>query len=130
MLASSFIDLHFEGGIEFMFPLFLMLIANSCILIYTIITRIKKNELNSKWLDAIKQIGGLAAAYGAFGTVFGLIQAFNALETSPEVIPFPVICGGLKVAALNVVYGLLILFLSQLAYIILKLSDRPQPSHS
>ncbi len=127
-MITRFFELHIEGGALFMFPLLLLLIVNICLFIYVLISRSQRKLINAKWLAAIKQIGGLAAAYGAFGTVFGLFQAFHAIENSPEIIPFPVICGGLKVAALNVVYGLLILCLSQLAYIILKLSDRMHDS--
>jgi len=124
MLASSFIDLHIEGGIQFMFPLFLMLMANSCILIYLIITRIKKKEFNTKWLEAIKQIGGLAAVWGVLGTVIGLFEAFDALEALKEVLPFQVIMGGLKVAVITAIYGLCIFCISMLTYIVFKLTNK------
>ena len=127
-MLTGFFELHIEGGSVVMYPLLVLLIVNIGLIIYVLIARSQKKLVHSKWLVTIKQIGGLAAAYGAFGTVVGLIQAFNALENSPEIIPFPVICGGLKVAALNVVYGLAILCISQLAYIILKLSDSAHSS--
>ncbi len=96
MLASSFISLHFEGGPPYMFPLLLLLVLNIGIFIYILIALIQKKQVNPKWLEAIKQIGGLAAAYGTFGTLIGLFFAFNALEAMEEMIPLQVIMGGLK----------------------------------
>ena len=127
-MLTTFFELHIAGGPPFMYPLLVLFIVNIALSIYVLISRSQKKQINARWLEAIKQIGGLAAAYGAFGTVFGLIKAFDAIENSPEFIPFTVICGGLKVAALNVVYGLFILCLSQLAYIIMKLTDRAHES--
>ncbi len=124
MLASSFYSLHIEGGPPYMFPLSFLLIVNICIFIYVVVAVIQKKELNSKWLEAIKQIGGLAAAWGTFSTIIGLFYAFDALEASQEIIPFQVIMGGLKVAVITVLWGLIIYCLSLLAYIILKLTTQ------
>ena len=123
MLVISFYNLHIEGGMPFMFPLSLLFVINIGIFIYVLLAIIQKKQFNTKWLEAIKQIGGLAAAWGTWSTIFGLFQAFDAIEASPDVIPFPVICGGLKVASLTVLYGLIIFCLSLLSYIILKLSS-------
>ena len=121
MLAFSFSDLHIQGGMPFMAPLTLLFTVNIGIFIYVLLAVIQKKQFNTKWLEAIKQIGGLAAAWRIWSTIFGLFQAFDAIEGSPEVIPFPVICGGLKVASLTVLYGLAIFCLSLLTYIVLKL---------
>jgi biopolymer transport protein ExbB/TolQ len=124
MIASSFLSLHFEGGPQFMFPLLLLLLINTGILIYILTAVIQKKPFNPKWLEAIKQIGGLAAAYGTFGTLIGLFFAFNALEAMEVMIPLQVIMGGLKVGLITVLYGLIIFCLSLLAYIVLKLTSQ------
>ncbi len=124
MLASSFFSLHFEGGPPFMVPLSLLFVLNMGIFIYILIAIIQKKQFNPKWLEAIKQVGGLAAAYGAFGTILGLFFAFDALEAMKEMIPLQVIMGGLKVGLITVLYGLFIFCLSFLAYIILKLTSQ------
>jgi biopolymer transport protein ExbB/TolQ len=121
MIASSFISLHFEGGPPYTFPLLFLLVLNIGIFIYILIAMIQKKQFNPKWLEALKQIGGLAAAYGTFGTLIGLFFAFDALEAMEVMIPLQVIMGGLKVALITVLYGLIIFCLSLLAYIILKL---------
>ncbi|MEK6781361.1 MAG: MotA/TolQ/ExbB proton channel family protein [Bacteroidota bacterium] len=127
MIASSFLSLHFEGGPPFMFPLLLLFVLNIGIFIYILIAMIQKKPFNPKWLEAIKQIGGLAAAYGTFGTLIGLFFAFDALEALEVMIPLQVIMGGLKVGLVTVLYGLIIFCLSLLAYIILKLASRNSP---
>jgi biopolymer transport protein ExbB/TolQ len=124
MLAFSLIDLHFAGGIEYMFPLFLMLVANFCIIVYLLLARSQKKQFNNKWLEAIKQIGGLAAVWGVFGTIIGLFQAFDSLEAMKEILPFQVIMGGLKVAVITAIYGLSIYCISLLVYILLKLTNK------
>ena len=128
MLAITFYRLHIEGGPPYMLPLLLLLILNIGIFIYILIAMIQKKQFNPKWLEALKQIGGLAAAYGTFGTLIGLFFAFDALEAMEVMIPLQVIMGGLKVALITVLYGLTIFCLSLLAYIILKLASRNSPA--
>jgi biopolymer transport protein ExbB/TolQ len=72
-------------------------------------------------LEALKHVGGFAVAAGAFGTLTGLFQAFGALEEAKDVIPFNVICGGMKVALITVLYGLIVYMISMLFYISLTL---------
>lgn len=124
MLAISFYSLHIEGGSFYMFSLLLLFVLNICIFIYVLIAVLQKKQINLKWLEAIKQIGGLAAAWGTYSTLIGLFYAFDALEGSKDVIPFQVIMGGLKVALITVLYGLIIFCLSLLAYIVLKLASQ------
>lgn len=124
MLATTFYSLHVEGGMIYMVPLSLLFAVNIGILVYILINLFQKKQLNKNGLQAIKQIGVLAAAWGTWSTILGLFQAFDAIEASPEVIPFPVICGGLKVALITVLYGLLIYCLSLVAYLALRLASR------
>jgi len=121
MLASSFIDLHWEGGIIFMTPLSILFASNILISAYLLIALFQKRQFHEKWLEAIKQIGLLAAVWGVLGTILGLFQAFDALEAMKEMIAFQIIMGGLKVAVITAIYGLIIFCLSILAYIILNL---------
>jgi biopolymer transport protein ExbB/TolQ len=123
MLAMSFYDLHIVGGLYFTFPLFLLLAANFSILLYLFIAQIQKKQFNTKWLEAVKQIGGLAAVWGVLGTIIGLFNAFEALEAMKEMIAPQMLMGGLKVAVITAIYGLFIFCLSMLAYIILKLAS-------
>jgi hypothetical protein len=127
MLLSVFRDVYISGGVMYMHPLSLCLLINIGILIYISLSILQKKQFNLNWLEGLKQIGTLAAAWGTFSTIFGLFQAFNALEASPEIIPFQVIMGGMKVAVITVLYGLIIFCFSMSAYIILKLVYKVQP---
>jgi MotA/TolQ/ExbB proton channel family len=127
ILLSSFIGLHIEGGVPFMFPLLILLVINIGIIIYVLIATLQAKQINSVWIESIRRIATLAAAWGAWSTLIGLLFAFSALETSPEPVPFPVICGGLKVALLTVLYGLIIFCVSYVAYIVLKIMGRKVP---
>ena len=121
MLAITFVNFHIEGGTLFMVPLTVLFTINIFIFFHVLSSIIRKKAIHTNWLESIKQIGGLAAAWGTWSTIIGLFQAFNALENAKDVIPFPVICGGLKVASLTVLYGLAIYCISLLSYIILKI---------
>lgn len=121
MLVATLSELYAWGGAPFMHSLSFLFLANTFIFFYVIVSLIQKKKFNLKWIEAIKQIGGLAAGYGAFSTLIGLFFAFRALEESKEIIPFQVIMGGLKVGLITVLYGLIIFCISLLAYIILKL---------
>lgn len=126
LLATSLFELHVQGGVDHMAPLSITFVVNIAVMIYCVSMVIRKKQINPFWLEAIKQIGGLAAALGAYGTLVGLFQAFNSLEGSKEVIPFPVISGGMKVALITVLYGLIIYCVSLVAYIVLRFVTRKQ----
>jgi flagellar motor component MotA len=70
-------------------------IGNLILIVITIFQIIQKKTVNQKLIEMGKQLGGLALALGVIGTVVGLFQAFDALESSQDIIPFPVIMGGL-----------------------------------
>jgi len=114
------IDLHLIGGLEFMLPLSLLLFSNLGLIAFVLIKRFQKKSIAPKWQTIIKHVGGLALAWGAFSTMFGLVQAFDAIENAKEIIPLQVIMGGLKVASITLVYGLLIFCVSITFYVIIK----------
>lgn len=119
-----FYELHLVGGPNFMIPLTIILLLNITLIIYVAYFNVNKRTIHAKWLETIKQLGGFALAWGAFSTLIGLFQAFNALEASKEVIPFQVIMGGLKVALITSLYGFAIFHLSFFAVIILRLTKK------
>jgi hypothetical protein len=122
MLATTLSELYDWGGPPWMHPLTFCLIANTCLVVYVIVLLIQKKQIRLTLIEAIKQIGILALAWGTFSTIAGLFQAFDALEAIKEMLPFQVIMGGMKVALITVLFGLIVFCLSMLAYIILKLS--------
>lgn len=123
LFAFSISEFHNDGGTVFMYPLSFMLLLNTCIIIYLIVRIVQKKELVSNYVEAVKQIGVLAAVFGTLSTLIGLFEAFGALSRSTEVWPFQIIMGGMKVALITALYGLLIYCFSLLAYILLQLNS-------
>jgi hypothetical protein len=121
---GNFFEMHVVGGVEYMTPITLLLLADIGIVLYIIFSRIKKKEVSNRLTESVKQVGGLAAAFGTFGTLAAFFMAFNALEASKEIIGFQIIMGGLKVALITVIYGLLVFCLSLVAYILLKVTSK------
>jgi hypothetical protein len=120
MLAITFYNLHLEGGAVYITPLTFLFVINIGIFIYVSISLAQKKSFNIIWLEALRQIGILILALGAFGTVVGFLHMFDALESMKETLPLQVISGGVKVALLAVIYGLVLFSITQAAYIILK----------
>ena len=101
-IMSNLINTYIAGGVEYMHPITLLFLFNLGVITYVIFNHLKKKSIDKKWIETIKHVGGLALAVGTIGTLVGLFFAFDALEASKEVIPFPVIMGGLKVALINI----------------------------
>ena len=110
-------EIHLVGGLCFIFPRALLLLINIGLIGFVLIRTIQKKKNNSAILELIRQVGGLALAWGVFSTVIGLFFAFGALEEMKDTIPFEVIMGGLKVALITALYGMIIFIISLAAYI-------------
>lgn len=114
-------ETYVQGGVPFMHPISLVFFANIIIVIMVILKFVQKKPVGPKWIEAIKQLGGLALVFGTFGTIMGFYFAFSDLSTMTETLPLNVISGGVKVALINVLYGLIVHLLSLLTYILIKL---------
>ena len=75
------------------------------------------------WLDAILFWGGFAVICGVLGTLIGIIIAAQAIEMMGEVST-PLVWGGIKVALLTSVFGMLILAFAALLWFALQLRWR------
>ena len=69
-----------------------------------------------KW---VKEIGIGALVVSIFWTLQGLLQMFDVLQRFGDT-PFSVICGGLKVTLISVLYGLIVYFISLVIRVIQK----------
>jgi hypothetical protein len=67
------------------------------------------------WLDAILFWGAFATVSGVLGTVVGIVLAAQSIEAAGEVST-TLLWGGIKVALLSSVFGLLILATSSLVW--------------
>ncbi|MBX7126070.1 MAG: MotA/TolQ/ExbB proton channel family protein [Cyclobacteriaceae bacterium] len=120
----SLSDLHTQGGDIWMFPVDLCLIAVTGLMIFLVVARLQGKTPDQKWLEAIRHVGGLGLATGAFGTLAGFCQAFGALEEIKEGLPFYVIAGGVKVALITVIYGSLVYMWALTGYLVLRLTQK------
>ena len=68
-----------------------------------------------KGLTWISLAIGLAPMLGFLGTVIGMIGAFDAIEAAGDISP-TVVAGGIKVALLTTVFGLIVAIILQIFY--------------
>ena len=79
-----------------------------------------KLERNITWLALFI---ALAPMMGFLGTVIGMIQAFDAIEAAGDISP-SLVAGGIKVALLTTVFGLIVAMILQVFYnLILSMVD-------
>lgn len=73
------------------------------------------DQRSKVWLDAILFWGGFATVSGVLGTVVGMVVAAQSIEAAGDVST-TLLWGGIKIALLSSVFGLLILATSALAW--------------
>ncbi|MDR0789261.1 MAG: MotA/TolQ/ExbB proton channel family protein [Bacteroidales bacterium] len=69
-------------------------------------------ESNMSWIGLFI---GLAPSLGFLGTVVGMVQAFDDIEKAGDISP-TVVAGGMKVALLTTVFGLITALILQVCY--------------
>ena len=69
-------------------------------------------ESNLTWIALFI---ALAPSFGFLGTVIGMVQAFDDLEKAGDISP-TVVAGGMKVALLTTVFGLIVAIILQIFY--------------
>ena len=69
-------------------------------------------EANLTWIALFI---ALAPSFGFLGTVIGMVAAFDAIEAAGDISP-TVVAGGMKVALLTTVFGLIVAIILQIFY--------------
>lgn len=69
-------------------------------------------EANLTWIALFI---ALAPSFGFLGTVIGMVQAFDDIEKAGDISP-TVVAGGMKVALLTTVFGLIVAIILQIFY--------------
>ncbi len=67
----------------------------------------------------VKELGLMGLVFGVFSMAVGLAVVFDALQSAGS-IPTSVLAGGLKVALIPVIYGMVIFFISLIIRIVQK----------
>jgi biopolymer transport protein ExbB/TolQ len=121
-------ELYVSGGIPYMHPISIVFIINLIVSGYVAVQLLQRKSIGMRWINTIKQLGGLALALGVLGTIIGFFQMFGALEEMKETLPLNVISGGTKVALITALYGLIVFCISLVLYIIFKLTHQKLPA--
>ena len=109
-----------EGGPVFMVPLVLMMLV--IIVFFTLALMGKKNA--KKMSALIGHLSLFGMIWGFLGSTMGLISAFDAIEAINDRISQPMFAGGLKVALLTTVFGLVVFLIGRAAMFALALGEK------
>ncbi|MDG2343076.1 MAG: MotA/TolQ/ExbB proton channel family protein [Flavobacteriales bacterium] len=120
LIGTTLFNRFMDGGALFM-SLILICLLTSIYFIVKSLLNIKTNiEISKNMLKHISDSGTLGLALGVMGAFLGLIAGFDALEASGEADP-AILAGGLKVALLSPLFGLLTYTVSKLAILVLRI---------
>ena len=122
-LGLTLFDRFLEGGALFMSLILICLLMSIFFTVKSILKIKTDKEVSKKILKHISDSGALGLALGVMGAFLGLISAFDVLEASGGAEP-AIIAGGLKVALLSPLFGLLTFSVSKLAILILRIIQK------
>ena len=123
ILGLTLLDRFLEGGALFMSLILICLLMSIFFTVKSILKIKTDKEVSKKILKHISDSGTLGLALGVMGAFLGLISAFDVLEASGAAEP-AIIAGGLKVALLSPLFGLLTFSFSKLAILILRIIQK------
>ena len=123
ILELTLLDRFLEGGALFMSLILICLLMSIFFTVKSILKIKTDKEVSKKILKHISDSGTLGLALGVMGAFLGLISAFDVLEASGGAEP-AIIAGGLKVALLSPLFGLLTFSVSKLAILILRIIQK------
>ena len=123
ILEVTLFDRFLEGGALFMSLILICLLMSIFFTVKSILKIKTDKEVSKKILKHISDSGTLGLALGVMGAFLGLISAFDVLEASGAAEP-AIIAGGVKVALLSPLFGLLTFSFSKLAILILRIIQK------
>lgn len=110
-----------EGGPVFMIILVLVIVV--MVLLFALAFMGKKDV--RKMIELIGHLSLFALIWGFMGSTFGLIGAFDAIE-SIDKVSSSMFAGGLKVALLSTLTGCVAFLIGRLAMFLLALGAKPK----
>ncbi len=108
-----------DGGPVFMVPLmlFIFLIVILCVL------ALRKVETREKYSKLISHVSLFALVWGFLGSTLGLIQGFDAIQSVDD-ISSGMMAGGLKIALLTTLFGLITFLIGRFCMILITLKSK------
>ncbi|AUP79967.1 MotA/TolQ/ExbB proton channel family protein [Flavivirga eckloniae] len=118
------IDFIKNGGLIFTLPLTLMLLINIVMVArsasFLFANKFSSKKAAKKEIDYIRYLGVFALAFGLFGQIIALYEAFESIENWGNV-DSDLLFAGFKVSTITTLYGLGIFILSYLSWLLLKI---------
>ena len=112
-------NIFMDGG-PLMMSLILISLVLSLIFLIMGFINLKKNLAKSKkMLTLVGYSSLLGMTFGFFGSLLGLISAFDAIERMGDVAPH-ILASGLKIALLTSTFGLFVFIIARIGMIILR----------
>lgn len=110
------IDLLFEGGIEFMSALTLVLAFSIGYFVYCMLEKGRHEKLRV----SLKSTGLFALVLGVLGQSIGLYSALSAISQMEGGISSQMLAGGIRVSSITTIYGLIIFVINYGFWVFLK----------
>ena len=120
LIGNPLIDRFNEGGPFFMSLILICLLLTIFFIIKSSLALKKHEPKFKKYLSLIGEAGLLGLVIGVLGSVIGMIEAFDAIESFETAVSQGMIAGGLKVSFLTLIFGVFAFIISRIAIISLK----------
>ncbi|OBX26311.1 MotA/TolQ/ExbB proton channel family protein [Gelidibacter algens] len=125
LMINPFVDRFNEGG-PFMMTLILTCLILSLVFMVIGFRNLKKDPAHSKKMTRlIADVSLLGLVLGFFGSILGMIEAFDAIEGFNDSVNSTMIAGGLKVSFLTILFGCFVFIISRIGILILKGLQKP-----
>jgi len=116
LMGNPFIARLNEGGPLFMYTTLFILIVIIALLIRGFI----KIEARPKTITLVSSVSLFVLVWGFLGQMIGLITAFDAIEAAGDISP-SMLAGGLKIAILSPLFGMVVFLIARIGIIILNI---------
>lgn len=125
LMINPFVDRFNEGG-PFVMTLILICLILSVVFMIIGFRNLKEDPARSKKMTRlIADVSLLGLVLGFFGSILGMIEAFDAIEGFNDSVNSTVIAGGLKVSFLTILFGCFVFIISRIGILILKGLQKP-----
>ena len=119
LMGNPFIARLNEGGPLFMYTTLTLLI----VIIALLIRGVVKPTTRNKTITLVSSISLFVLVWGFLGQMIGLITAFDAIEAAGDISP-SMVAGGLKVAILSPLFGMVVFLIARIGIIIINLLNK------
>ena len=116
LIGNPFIARLNEGGPLFMYTTLFILF----IIIALLIRGFVKPATRDKTITLVSSISLFVLVWGFLGQMLGFISAFDAVQAAGDVSP-SMLAGGLKVAILSPLFGMVVFLIARIGIIILNI---------